>query len=127
MHDFARERVCPDRLGLKLYLIQNDHDQLDRELDGVFHSEEVLEVQQHIRVNLDPANKGYIELDDLNTAVEDKISDKRVQVRLNAMIADNLEYRNTDAVFYSPILGLPAPYFRYAGNVELFSVVFKMA
>lgn len=78
-------------------------------------------------MQLDPFNKGYVELDDLNSVVEDKITDKRVQVRLNALIADNLEYRNTDAVFYSPLLGLPAPYFRYAANIELFSVVFKMS
>jgi hypothetical protein len=29
-------------------------------------------------VQLDPFNKGYVELDDLNSVVEDKITDKRV-------------------------------------------------
>ena len=32
-----------------------------------------------------------------------------------------------DAIFYSPLLGLPAPYFRHAGQILLFSVVFRMS
>ena len=78
-------------------------------------------------VTVQPRPEGYVELDDLTTAVENRITERRVQVRLNALIAENLEYRNTDAVFYSPLLGLPQPYFRHAGQIELWSVVFKMS
>ena len=45
---------------------------------------------------------------------------------MNQLVADNLEYRNTDSVFYSPLLGLPAPYFRHARSIEVFHVVVRM-
>jgi hypothetical protein len=48
-------------------------------------------------------------------------------VRLNQLVADNLEYRNSDSVFYSPLLGLPAPYFRHARSIEIFHIVVRMS
>lgn len=112
---------------MKMYLIHNEHDKLEHELDSIFHSDEVMQVRACIQMQLDPCNKGYVELEDLTQAIEDRISERHVAVRLNSLIGDHLEYKNTDSVFYSPLLGLPAPYFRYAGHIELFSVVFKMS
>ena len=95
-------------------------------MDAMFNSDEVKVLEQHVCREFDPANRGYVELDDLTQAIEDHVTDKRVALKLNTITAEHLEYRNTDSVFYSPLLGLPAPYFRQAGRIELFSVVVRM-
>jgi hypothetical protein len=41
------------------------------------------------------------------------------------MIAENLEYKNSDCVFYSPLLALPPPYFRYSCDVDMADTVIK--
>lgn len=93
----------------------------------MFNSEQKRVLEHHICKELDPSNRGYVELDDLSQAIEDHVTDKRVSLKINTIVGDHLEYRNKDSVYYSPLLGLPAPYFRHAGRIELFSVVFRMS
>jgi len=44
MHDFKREKVSQERLGLKLYLIHKEHDQMMSELDQFFHNSSRAEI-----------------------------------------------------------------------------------
>jgi hypothetical protein len=38
---------------------------------------------------------------------------------------ENLDYKNSDKVFYSPFFGLPQPYFRYARRFDSFGIIEK--
>ena len=57
--------------------------------------------------------------------VQDQIQDERSKLTLCTLIAENLEYRNQDSVFYSPLLCLPPPYFRYTAEIENSDTVIK--
>ena len=47
--------------------------------------------------------KGYVELDDLHTLIEDKVTDRKVANKLLTMVNENLEFKNSDSVYYSPL------------------------
>ena len=72
---------------------------------------------------LDPTAKGYIELDDLQQLIEDKEADKRVSNKVLRMVNELLEFKNSDSVFYSPLFGLPPPYFKQAKSFDSFEIV----
>lgn len=42
---------------------------------------------------------------------------------MNCMINDHLEFKNSDSVFYSPLFGLPPPYFKYAKKFDSFGII----
>ena len=39
------------------------------------------------------------------------------------MISEFLEFKNSDSVFYSPLFGLPPPYFKQAKSFDTFDIV----
>ena len=39
------------------------------------------------------------------------------------MINEFLEFKNADSVFYSPLFGLPPPYFKQAKSFDSFEIV----
>jgi len=41
------------------------------------------------------------------------------------LVAENLEYKNADCVFYSPLLSLPPPYFRFANDIDQADTILK--
>ena len=67
--------------------------------------------------------KGYVELEDLQTLIEDKVTDKKVANKLLTLINDNLEFKNTDSVYYSPLFSLPPPYFKHSKSFSTFEFV----
>ena len=67
--------------------------------------------------------KGYCELEDLQTLIEDKVKDRKVANKLLMMINDNLEFKNTDSVYYSPLFCLPPPYFKQSKSFSTFEFV----
>ena len=75
---------------------------------------------------LDPNHKGFTELDELVSLVEETVSDKRTALTLTTLIAENLEYKNSDCVFYSPLMSLPPPYFKYGHEVDNIDLVIKL-
>ena len=89
----------------------------------MFHSEDKAFVEDQIMRELDPMAKGYVELDDLQTLVEDKVTDRKVSNRLLTMINDNLEFKNSDSVYYSPLFGLPPPFFKQSKSYSTFEFV----
>lgn len=46
------------------------------------------------------------------------MTDDRTSLNLRSMITDNLEFKNSDCVYYSPLLSLPPPYFRYGHDID---------
>ena len=90
------------------------------ELDNMFHSAEKEVVDEHIMTQLDPMAKGYVELEDLQGLIDDKVKDQKVANRLLRTINDNFEFKNSDSVYYSPLFALPPPYFKYSNNFSTF-------
>ena len=89
----------------------------------MFHSAEKEVVDEQIITQLDPMAKGYVELEDLQSLIEDKVKDSKVANRLLRMINDNLEFKNTDSVYYSPLFALPPPYFKQSKSYSTFEFV----
>jgi hypothetical protein len=71
----------------------------------------------------DPNHRGYVDLEGLVESVNDNVSDKRTALTLTTLIAENLEYKNSDCVFYSSLLGLPPPYFKYGHEIDSIDLV----
>jgi hypothetical protein len=65
MYDNAKDRVARDRLALKLYLLTNDHDDTQSELDKLFHSSKRAEIERRVVHELDPQIKGFVEIEEL--------------------------------------------------------------
>lgn len=89
----------------------------------MFHDQDRALVDDAILRQLDPMAKGYVELDDLQSLIEDKVTDRKIANRLLTMVNDNLEFKNSDSVFYSPLFGLPPPYFKQSKSYSTFEFV----
>jgi hypothetical protein len=64
-----------------------------------------------------------VDLDDLNAIVTRELQDPYLSL-MKALI-DNLEYKNSDKVYYSPLLGTLPPFFRYVRRFDSFGIVEK--
>ena len=100
-----------------------DHELAMQELDTMFHDEDRAAVEEQIISQLDPMAKGYVELDDLQTLIEDKVQDRKIANKLLTLVNDNLEFKNSDSVFYSPLFALPPPYFKQSKSFSTFEFV----
>lgn len=80
-------------------------------------------LERALAQSLDPACKGFAELDDLAQEVQSQYEGPLKDMLL-AYIG-TLEYKNSEKVFYSPLFGQVAPYFRYAKRFDNFEVVDK--
>lgn len=87
---------------------------------------ELDKIQWDLRHKLDPNHKGFTELEDLVSLVQEHVSDKRTSLTLCTMIAETLEYKNSDCVFYSPLLSLPPPYFKYGHEIDNIDLIIKL-
>eukprot|EP00353_Schmidingerella_taraikaensis_P001516 CAMPEP_0185599766 /NCGR_PEP_ID=MMETSP0434-20130131/82923_1 /TAXON_ID=626734 ORGANISM="Favella taraikaensis, Strain Fe Narragansett Bay" /NCGR_SAMPLE_ID=MMETSP0434 /ASSEMBLY_ACC=CAM_ASM_000379 /LENGTH=169 /DNA_ID=CAMNT_0028229279 /DNA_START=1240 /DNA_END=1749 /DNA_ORIENTATION=+ len=105
---------------MKLYLLDNDHAEAASDLDTMWHDADREVVEEKIISELDPLLKGYVELDDLQTLVDEKITDRKVANKLLTLINDNLEFKNSDSVYYSPLFALPPPFFKQASSFKTF-------
>jgi hypothetical protein len=76
-----------------------------------------------ISTTLDPAGKGFAELDDLISEVNANYDGTLKDVLINYL--GTLEYKNSEKVYYSPLAGPIAPFFRYAKRFDNFEVVDK--
>jgi len=81
----------------------------------------------HIIYNkMDPLQKGYVELEELIALVQEQVADKRIALTLQSLITENLEYKNSDNVYYSPLFCLPPPYFKYSGDLDSMEIIYKL-
>jgi C2 domain len=78
-----------------------------------------------VAAKLDPQCKGYAELDELVELISHKLQDP-YQSMLKQYVTSGCEYKNTEKVYYSGVLGgvLP-PFFKYAKRFDSFSVIEK--
>ena len=97
-----------------------EHDESINELDTMFHDADRYEVEEQIISQLDPMAKGYVELEDLQSLVEDKVTDRKVANKLLTLINENLEFKNSDSVYYSPLFALPPPFFKQSKSFSTF-------
>ena len=106
-----------------------DEQQLS-DLDKVFNTlpnvAELDKILWDLNHKLDPNHKGFTELEDLLQSVQEHLSDKRTSITLTTLIAENLEYKNTDCVFYSPLLSLPPPYFKYGHELDNIDLIIRL-
>lgn len=79
---------------------------------------EMDKIQEGIARELDPHHRGYCNVDSLVELVQDQITDKRTSLTLCTLIGENLEYKDDRNVFYSPLLCLPPPYFKWTEEID---------
>ena len=60
--------------------------------------------------------KGYIDYDDVNGVIKSQF--KGDMLKTISEFVSHLEFKNADKVFYSPLFGLPPPFFRYARRFD---------
>ena len=72
---------------------------------------------------MDPQTKGFVELEDLQQIIEEEEDDKRIAVKMLQLVNDFLEFKNSDSVYYSPLFGLPPPYFKHAKAFDSFEII----
>ena len=83
-------------------------------------------IEELISLKLDATGKGYTDRDDLVQAVKDIIPDEYLAQKLIWFIKSSLQYKSVDKVFYSPLFGLPPPFFKYAKKFDQLEIVCKM-
>jgi len=130
MYDFKLEKVERERMACRLFLFKKENEETKNDLDHVFNTlpntVELDKILWDLNHNLDPNQKGFCELEDLVALVQDHVTDKRTCLNLNTLICDNLEFKNSECVFYSPLVSLPPPYFRYGHEVDSIDLVIKL-
>ena len=82
-------------------------------------------IEQNIIQKLDPSGKGYADSDDLIEAVKGSISDEYLSQKLIWFIKSSLEFKSVDKVFYSPLFGLPPPFFKHAKKFDQLEIICK--
>jgi hypothetical protein len=97
-----------------------DENQLS-ELEGLFHSKS--RIEHMITSKLDHLSKGYVDVDDFRALIQQELSGP--QLEMMTQFVDCLEYKNSDKVYYSPLCGLPPPFFRYGRRFDSFGVIEK--
>lgn len=122
MYDFKLEKVERERMAMRLFLFKKQNEETLSDLEHVFNTiantNELDKLLWHVDHKLDPNCKGYCEVEDLSQAVKEHVVDERTALNLQTLIVENLEFKNSDCVYYSPLLNLPPPYFRFGHDVD---------
>ena len=82
-------------------------------------------IEHEISSKLDPTGKGYGDRDELVQIVRDTVPDDEVASKLISFVTSSLEYKSVDKVYYSPLFGLPPPFFKYAKKFDEFETICK--
>jgi len=72
---------------------------------------------------LDEKGKGFADLDDLTQLLEQNFQEPHLSL-INKLVGD-LEFKNKEKVYYSPLFGLPQPYFRFGRRFDSFGIIEK--
>lgn len=128
--DLQLDCICLKNVSINRVLSIIENEEQLNELEKVFNTlpniSELDKIQWHINHRLDPNHKGFTELEELVSLVEEQISDKQISLTLTTLIAENLEYKNSDCVFYSPLLSLPPPFFKYGNEIDNIDLIIKL-
>lgn len=127
MHETKRDTLSSDRLAMRLYLFSKDdaNETLSCEdLNSIFNLYRP-KVESLITQKLDPEGKGVCDVSDLVDGVKTCVSDEYVAQKLIWFIKSSLQYKSADKVYYSPLFGLPPPYFKYAAKFDQVEIITK--
>lgn len=83
-------------------------------------------IEEALTTKLDQQGKGYTDCDDLVLAAKDFIQDGYLSQKLIWFIKTSLQFKTVDKVFYSPLFGLPPPFFKYAKKFDQLEILCKM-
>ena len=123
MHDTARDAIVSDRLGMRLYLFKTS-EATEQDMNAIFNLYRS-KIEQEIASKLDPTGKGYGDRDELVQIVRDTVPDDEVARKLISFVTSSLEYKSVDKVYYSPLFGLPPPFFKYAKKFDQLEIICK--
>ena len=109
-------------------IVENEQtcDELDHVFNTLNNNAELDKIIWDLDHKLDPNHKGFVELEELCSCVQEHVTDSKIAVNLGTLIAENLEYKNSECVYYSPLVSLPPPYFRYGHEVDSIDLVIKL-
>ena len=118
MQDTKSNKLSSDRLAMRISLIRNEdnHFSLD-DMDSIFNNHRP-NIEAVIASKLDPNGKGYADYEDLLQIIESNIADGQTAQQLASFVKQSLEFKNVDKVYYSPLFGLPPPFFRYGKKFD---------
>ena len=128
LHESKRDILSSDRLGMRLFLFNKDdtNEMLTVDDMNTIFNQYRGKIEEIIASKLDQAGKGYTDQDDLIQIVKDQIPDEYLAQKLIWFIKTSLEFKSVDKVFYSPLFGLPPPFFKYAKKFDQLEIVMKL-
>lgn len=113
---------------MRLYLFSKDDtnetltiDNLDQ-LFNLYRSN----IERSISLKLDQFGKGYADEDDLIQVVKDEVPDEYLQNKAIWFMKTSLEYKSVDKLYYSPLFGLPPPFFKYSKKFDKLEIISRM-
>lgn len=128
LHDAVKDVLSADRLAMRLYLFKRDETNSNLNQDNlteIFNTYRP-KIEEIISLKLDSSGKGYTDSDDLIQAVQDVIPDEYLADKLIWFIKSSLQFKSVDKVFYSPLFGLPPPFFKYAKKFDQWEILNKI-
>ena len=128
LHECKRDILVSDRLGMRLYLFNKDdtNEMLSvDDLNQIFNQYRG-SIEDQISKKLDQSGKGYTDQENLVQVVKDNIPDNYLAQKLIWFIKSSLEFKSVDKVFYSPLFGLPPPFFKYSEKFDQLEIICKL-
>lgn len=55
------------------------------------------------------------------------LPDERLQTLLINMVRGSLEFKSVDKVYYSPLFGIPPPFFKYAEKFDHIEIITRFS
>ena len=128
MHDVNQDLLSSDRLGMRLYLFQKDETNETLTVEDLNQMFNIYrpKIEDQILAKLDKEGKGYTECQSLVECVKDFISDEYLAQKLIWFIKNSLEFKSVDKVYYSPLFGLPPPFFQYSHKFDQIEIICKI-
>ena len=83
-------------------------------------------IEEKIAGKLDSAGKGYADSEALVQAVKDHVPNEYLAQKLIWFIQTSLEFKSVDQVYYSPLFGLPPPFFKYSQKFDQLEIICKL-
>ena len=120
MHESIRDTLSSDRLAMRLYLFDKDDTNQTLSVDDMNTLFNIYrpKIEKQIASKLDPEGKGYADREDLIQMVKTQVPDDYLAQKMIWFIKSSLEFKSTDKVYYSPLFGLPPPFFKYAEKFD---------
>jgi hypothetical protein len=83
-------------------------------------------IEEKIAKKLDSSGKGYSDSEALVQAVKDHVPNEYLAQKLIWFIKTSLEFKSVDQVYYSPLFGLPPPFFKYSQKFDQLEIICKL-